>query len=250
MIRLHVQAPLSAGVVMAPDQEQARYLISVMRLGEGDEVALFNGRDGEWRARLGDVTKRGCTLTPIRRTRAQTSPPDLDLVMALVKRSPLERVVEKATELGVGRIRLVTTQRTNADHTNVSRLQAIATEAAEQCGRMEVPQVVAPERLDRLVEAWPASRRLMVCDEAGAEAHDGPDAGAAAPLPALKALNDAQRGAWGVLIGPEGGFDPAERVRLQSCPAVICVTLGPRILRADSAAIAAVTLWQAILGDW
>lgn len=250
MIRLHVQAPLSAGVAIAPEPEQARYLIAVMRLGEGDEVALFNGRDGEWRARLGDVTKRGCTLTPMEQTRAQTFPPDLDLVMALVKRSPLELVVEKATELGVKRILLVTTRRTNADHTNVSRLQAIAAEAAEQCGRLEVPEIVAPEKLDRLLDTWPASRRLIYCDEAGADAHAGPDAKAFAPHSALKALAASPKGAWGVLIGPEGGFDPAERARLRSHPAVIGVTLGPRILRAESAAIAALTLWQATLGDW
>ena len=250
MIRLFVTASLSLGAVIAPEQEQARYLVTVMRLGEGDEVALFNGRDGEWRAVVGAVTKRGCTLTPTERRLDQTTAPTVELVMALVKRSPLELVVEKATELGVGRIRLVTTRRTNADHTNVSRLQAIATEAAEQCGRLDVPEIIAPERLEKVLDTWPSDRRLMFCDEAAAEAHTGPDAGASLVKSASTAFSAAGKGDWSLLIGPEGGFDPTERTRLRAHPAVVGATLGPRILRADTAAIAALTLWQATLGDW
>lgn len=250
MIRLHVPDPLlaGAGVVLNPDQ--TRYLTAVMRKSVGDEVVLFNGRDGEWRAQITETTKKGCRLAPVEKLRDQIGPPDLDLLIALVKRGPLETIVEKATELGVRRIRLVTTRRTNADHTNVGRLQAIAVEAAEQTGRLEVPEVVAPEKLERLLDGWQAGRRLMFCDEAGddPEAEWGGAAGRARPvLQALPALPD---GGWGVLIGPEGGFSPEERARLRGLDYVTPVTLGPRILRADTAAITALALWQARLGDW
>ena len=237
MIRLHVTDPLSAGAHVTPNPDQARYLVGVMRLGVGDELLLFNGRDGEWRAEVSETSKRGCVLTPVERTREQAGVPDLELVVALVKRARLETIVEKAAELGCRRVRLCITRRTNADHTRVDRLQAIATEAAEQTGRLDVPEIVAPEKLDRLLDGWDAGRRLLFCDEAG-------DA-----RPALEAL-DGAAGPWAVLIGPEGGFDPAERERLRSAPFVVPATLGPRILRADTAAISALTLWQAKAGDW
>jgi 16S rRNA (uracil1498-N3)-methyltransferase len=171
-----------------------------------------------------------------------------------VKRTRLEVIVEKATELGARRIRLVTTRRTNADHTNVSRLRAIAVEAAEQTGRLDVPEILEPVKLDRMLDSWGAGqdqgRALMFCDEAGddpAEAWGG-ERGRA--LPVLEALKGAIGGPWAVLIGPEGGFAPEERLRLRGMDRVTPVTLGPRILRADTAAIAALTLWQAALGDW
>jgi len=239
MIRLFVPDPLAAGAAIAPTPDQARYLTGVMRRAVGDEVALFNGVDGEWRAALAEVSKRGCVLSVGARTRAQETGPDLDLVVALVKRTRLETIVEKATELGARRIRLAITRFTNADHAKVERLRAIAVEAAEQTGRLDIPEVAAPEKLDRLLAAWPSDRRLMFCDEAG-------DA-----RPALEALKDAGRGAsWAVLIGPEGGFSPEERDQLRALPFVTPVTLGPRILRADTAAISALTLWQAAAGDW
>jgi 16S rRNA (uracil1498-N3)-methyltransferase len=250
MIRLFVPDPLSAGAGIEPTPDQARYLTAVMRLSVGDALLLFNGRDGEWRARVAAVSKRGCTLAAQDRTREQQSPPDLDLVVALVKRARLETIVEKAAELGARRVRLVTTRRTNADHTNVGRLQAIATEAAEQTGRLDVPEVTAPVALDRLLAGWEAGRRLMFCDEAGddAQAEWGGENGRARP--ALDALAGAPAGPWAVLIGPEGGFAPEERARLRGEGFVTPVTLGPRILRADTAAIAALALWQAALGDW
>jgi 16S rRNA (uracil1498-N3)-methyltransferase len=250
MIRLCVSDPLSQGASLNPAPDQARYLISVMRLPVGAELLLFNGRDGEWRARVEAVGKRDCVLRIEALARPQTAVPDLELVVALVKRGPLETIVEKATELGVRRIRLVTTRRTNADHTRIERLQAIATEAAEQTGRLDVPEILPPTKLDALLGGWDAGRRLMFCDEAGddPDAEWGGSAGRAQPV--LQALDAAAAGPWAVLIGPEGGFAPEERTALRALPYVAPVTLGPRILRADTAAIAALTLWQAALGDW
>jgi 16S rRNA (uracil1498-N3)-methyltransferase len=237
MIRLFLPDPLVAGARLAPSPEQARYLTTVMRLAAGDELLVFNGRDGEWRARIAGISKRGCDLEATTLERAQAFGPDLELVVALVKRGRLETIVEKAAELGARRVRLTRTRRTNADHTNVARLQAIAVEASEQTGRLDVPEVVPLEPLDRLLDGWDPARRLMFCDEAGEAA------------PALEALRGGD-GPWAVLIGPEGGFDAEERGRLRAAPFVTPVSLGPRILRADTAAISALTLWQAAAGDW
>lgn len=237
MIRLYVTEPLMAGAFIVARAEQAHYLANVMRLKAGDDLLLFNGRDGEWRARLAAAGKRTFQLEVVELARDQQTGPDLDLVVALVKRARLETIVEKAAELGARRVRLVVTERTNADRTRVERLQAIAVEAAEQTGRLDVPEVIEPQKLDRLLAEWPAERPLMFCDEAGE-----------AP-PALGALAGHAGGPWAVLIGPEGGFSPAERAAIRALPAVAPVSLGPRILRADTAAIAALTLWQAALGD-
>lgn len=238
MIRLFVPDTLASGSPVIPAPDQGRYLTTVMRLGVGAEVLLFNGRDGEWRATLVEAGKRVCRLTVGTRVRPQTVGPDLDLVIALVKRGRLETIVEKAAELGARRVRLALTRRTNADKANVDRLQAIATEAAEQTGRLDVPEIVAPQKLDRMLDGWGEDRRLMFCDEGGSVP------------PALTALKDQPVGPWAILIGPEGGFDPEEAARLHGLPFVTGVSLGPRILRADTAAISALTLWQATLGDW
>ncbi|CAN5317856.1 16S rRNA (uracil(1498)-N(3))-methyltransferase [soil metagenome] len=252
MIRLHVADPLAEAAVVRPAEAQARYLLTVMRRAPGDEILVFNGRDGEWRARIDAAGKKGCTLTVLAQTRPQAVGPDLDLIIALVKRAPLELIVEKATELGVRRILPVTTRRTNAGHTNVKRLNAIAVEAAEQTGRLDPPRVCEPQPLDRLLQTWGAERRLMFCDEGGDDASDpfwGGPRGRARPV--LDALRDQPRGEpWAVLIGPEGGFAPEEQASLRTTPFAVPVSLGPRILRADTAAIAALTLWQAALGDW
>lgn len=237
MIRLFVSHDLEAGMTVEPAPDQARYLTGVMRRAVGDELLLFNGRDGEWRARIAAVAKRGCQLAVEALERPQAAGPDLELVVALVKRAPLETIVEKATELGVRRIRLARTRRANADHTNVARLGLIAVEAAEQTGRLDTPEIAAAETLDRLLDRWDPARSLVFCDEGG-------DA-----CPMLQAL-DGRRGPSAVLIGPEGGFAPEERERLRSLAFVVPVGLGPRILRADTAAIAALTLWQAARGDW
>jgi 16S rRNA (uracil1498-N3)-methyltransferase len=251
MIRLFVPDTLSPGGEVIPSPDQARYLLAVMRLTVSDAVSLFNGSDGEWTARMVEASKRACRLRLEVQTRPQAPTPDLDLIIALVKRARLETIVEKATELGVRRIGLCLTRRTNADHTNVTRLQAIATEAAEQTGRLDVPEVEAPQPLSRLLQDWSPARRLMFCDEAGDAADEAWGGAAGRAQPALAALrNQADGQSWAALIGPEGGFAPEERAALRALPFVTPVTLGPRILRADSAAIAALTLWQASLGDW
>lgn len=236
MIRLFVHDDLKAGAPVAPGMEASRYLIAVMRLAIGSEVLLFNGRDGEWRATVVDPDKRRCRLTVGSRVRAQETGPDLTLVMALVKRGPLETVIEKAAELGAARVQLVLTRRTNADKANVERLQAIATEAAEQTGRLDVPEILPPVKLSKLIEGWDG-RRLMFCDETGG-------------APVLEALKGAGAGPWAILIGPEGGCDPEEAEALRAMERASVVSLGPRILRADTAAISAMTLWQAAIGDW
>ncbi|MEO8115230.1 MAG: 16S rRNA (uracil(1498)-N(3))-methyltransferase [Phenylobacterium sp.] len=238
MIRLHVPHDLTPGVEFGLDEGQSRYLAAVMRLGVGDELRVFNGRDGEWRAGVAAVGKRITVLRAHGLERAQVAGPDLDLVTALVKRGRLETIVEKAAELGARRVRLVLTERTNADHARIERLQAIATEAAEQTGRLDVPEIAPPVKLARLLADWEPERRLLFCDEAG----DAP--------PVLEALQDHLAGPWAVLIGPEGGFSPKEREMLRALPYAIPASLGPRILRADTAAISALTLWQAALGDW
>ena len=235
MIRLFVPDDLAQGAEISLAPAQSHYLRDVMRRGVGDEVLLFNGRDGEWRAAVVGLEKRGARLGLRERVRPQACGPDVELVVALVKRARLETIVEKATELGVRRIRLCVTRFTQAERTNVSRLSAIAVEAAEQTGRLDVPEVVGPEKLGTILQTWPQTRRLIFCDEEGQCA---PILGALLPGPAS------------VLIGPEGGFAAEEREQLRSLPYVIPVSLGPRILRADTAAIAALTLWQASLGDW
>ncbi|MDO1559604.1 16S rRNA (uracil(1498)-N(3))-methyltransferase [Brevundimonas sp. 2R-24] len=237
MIRLYVDAELKEAARFAPREDQARYLLAVMRQSVGDELLCFNGRDGEWRCRITAASKRGCELEAVERTREQTPASDLELVIALVKRTRLETIIEKAAELGCGRVRLAVTRRTNADHTRVDRLSAIAVEASEQTGRLDVPEIAPPEKLERLIADWPEGRTLIFCDEAGE----------AAPL--LEAAA-GRLGPASILIGPEGGFSPEERAGLRAHPAAVAVSLGPRILRADTAAIAALALWQAAAGDW
>lgn len=238
MIRLFVTGDLVIDGEVSLSAEQSHYVSHVMRLDVGDRLAVFNGRDGEWRAWISVVRKKEILVTVEARLREQAQGQDVELIVALVKRAPLEMIVEKATELGVRRMRPVITERTNAGHTNVARLTAIAVEAAEQCGRLEVPMVCEPERLSAVLDRWDGARRLMFCDEAGDAA------------PASQALAQAGCAAWAILIGPEGGFSLAERSRIRETSGAVPVSLGPRILRADTAAIAALTVWQATLGDW
>ena len=237
MIRLHVTSALAPAAPVAPTLDQSRYLTQVMRLKAGDELLVFNGRDGEWRASVAEVLKKGVILRAEEQVRPQTYGPDLELIVAVVKKARVETIVEKAAELGARRVRLVLTQRTNADRIRLDRLDAIAEEAAEQTGRLDVPAVDDPIKLDALLNGWDAGRRLMFCDETGG-------------APAVSALTAAGPGPWAILIGPEGGFSPEEGERLRSLSFTTAVSLGPRILRADTAAIAALTLWQAAVGDW
>lgn len=237
MIRLYVTSPLAVAAPVAPTLDQSRYLTQVMRLKAGDDLLVFNGRDGEWRCTVAEVLKKGVILRAEMQVRPQTFGPDLELIVSVVKKARVETIVEKAAELGARRVRLVLTKRTNADRIRLDRLDAIAEEAAEQTGRMDVPAVDDPIKLDALLDGWETGRRLMFCDETGG-------------APAVSALRDAGEGPWSILIGPEGGFSPEEGERLRSLPFTTAVSLGPRILRADTAAIAAMTLWQAAVGDW
>ena len=251
MIRLFVADALDPAALIDLNPDQARYVTQVMRLGVGKSLLVFNGRDGEFHATLSEVSKRGARLHLDHQVRPQAMGPDIELVIALVKRAPLEMIVEKATELGVSSFRLVTTRRTNADHTNLGRLTAIATEAAEQCERLEVPHIHAPQKLDALLDGWDEARPLIFCDEAGDDPDQEWGGKSGRALPLLEAIAKLSPGTGvSILIGPEGGFDPVERQRLRGLSCVIPVTLGPRILRADTAAISALSLVQAQLGDW
>lgn len=236
--RLFVEAVLGDGVRVAPDDGQSHYLLHVMRAKSGDFVSLFNGRDGEWLARVADVTKRSFALVCEKRTAEQTETPDIWLCFAPIKKTPADYVVQKAAELGVRALLPVFTRRTIVSRINEERMRANAVEAAEQSGRLTVPEIRAAVTLDKLLANWPAERRLLFCDEAGE-----------AP-PIAEALNGAVPASWAVLTGPEGGFDPAEREKIRACRSVTPVSLGPRILRADTAALAALSVWQALAGDW
>ncbi|WP_426028013.1 16S rRNA (uracil(1498)-N(3))-methyltransferase [Brevundimonas sp. TWP2-3-4b2] len=237
MVRLFVAGDLSPDAAVLPTLDQSRYLTQVMRLKIGDELLVFNGRDGEWRCTLTEVLKKGVVLRADEQVRPQSCGPDVELLISVVKKSALEFAVEKAVELGVRRIRLVVTHRTQTSHVRMDRLDAIAIEAAEQTGRVDLPMIDEPVKLTDLLDGWDGQRRLMFCDETGGAAA-GP------------ALHAAGEGPWAVLIGPEGGFSPEERDRLRAMPLTAAVSLGPRILRADTAAVAALTLWQAAVGDW
>ena len=275
MIRLHVTSDLAPGLAVAPTLDQSRYLTQVMRLKAGDDLLAFNGRHGEWRVSVAEVLKKGVVLRAEEQVREQTHGPDLELIVAVVKKARIETIVEKATELGASRVRLVLTHRTNADRLRLDRLDAIAEEAAEQTGRLDVPLVDDPIKLDALLDGWDASRRLMFCDETGgapaisaltpfspsplwggSSARSDEGVGATSPTLPTRSLRDHPPhegegdSKWAILIGPEGGFSPEEGERLRALPFATAVSLGPRILRADTAAIAALTLWQAAIGDW
>jgi 16S rRNA (uracil1498-N3)-methyltransferase len=239
--RLFVTSYLARGERLAATPDQANYLLAVMRVRAGDTVRLFNGRDGEWRAVLTDVTKRGCTLLAADMERPQAVGPDIDYLFAPLKRARLDYMVQKATELGVRRLRPVLTRHTVAERVNAGRLAANAVEAAEQCGVLWVPEVAAPVKLDAALAAWPDgpdTRRLIYADE-GAPLAD--------PIAALKSVPP---GPLAVLVGPEGGFHADERARLRTLPFAVPVSLGPRIMRADTAAVAILSLVNAVLGDW
>ncbi|MEW2917825.1 16S rRNA (uracil(1498)-N(3))-methyltransferase [Ruegeria sp. ANG10] len=236
-IRLYVEHPLGQGQSVDLTREQAHYLFGVMRLAVGGHVALFNGRDGEWLAEVAEAGKRGGVLNCVEQTRPLEMPPDLWFLFAPIKKARTDFIVEKAAEMGAARILPVQTEFTNSERIRQDRLQAHAVEAAEQCGGTFVPEVADLQRLDRVLDAWPKGRQLMFCNEA--------EVGSALRLAAQEKGQP-----WAILIGPEGGFSDRERARLVGLPFAHVVSLGPRILRADTAAVAALTMWQQALGDW
>lgn len=237
-VRLFVEDDLSAGCTVGLSPPQSHYVANVMRYGRGDRVALFNGRDGEWQARIDGVGRGWCSVAVADCLRPFASGPDLWLVMAPVKRAPLDFTAAKATELGVSAVWPVFTRRTAVSRINQNRLRANLIEAAEQCGRLDVPTIREPASLDRVLADWPGERRILLCDETGAG------------IPIAEALQDAPNGPWAVLTGPEGGFARDELDALAKLPFAVSVGLGPRILRAETAALAALACWQAWLGDW
>ncbi|HEV2550519.1 MAG TPA: 16S rRNA (uracil(1498)-N(3))-methyltransferase [Stellaceae bacterium] len=236
--RLYVSDDLIAGTSLALTEPQAHYLKNVLRLEPGALVALFNGRDGEWTGRIDGFAKRPGTVTILEQGRPQKSEPDLWLLFAPLKRARIDFLVEKATELGVSHLCPVVTQRTIAERVNLERLRAHAIEAAEQTERLSVPIVAAPAPLDDVIARWPAGRRLLLCDESGS----------APPIAAV--LQESRAEAWAVLVGPEGGFAETELDALRKLAFVSPVSLGPRVLRADTAAVAALAVLQALAGDW
>jgi 16S rRNA (uracil1498-N3)-methyltransferase len=240
--RLHVAEHLQKGARFTADERAAHYLLNVLRRGSGDPVLLFNGRDGEYRGQIAEAAKRRLVLEALEQTRAQQSEPDLWLCFAPLKKDAVDFLIEKGTELGVSRFQPVLTAHTASSRINQSRLSAVAIEAAEQCERLTVPEVLESISLEALRTGWSRERHLLVCAEGGE----------AAPIAsALNALTSDVRSSnrFAVLIGPEGGFQDDELDRLKKLPFVTAVGLGPRILRAETAALAALATFQAVLGD-
>ncbi len=235
-IRLYVDQPLGPGQSVPLSRDQAHYLFGVMRQGVGAKVALFNGRDGEWLAEVVEAGKRAGLLACVSQAKPLQMPPDLWLCFAPIKKARTDFIVEKAAEMGAARIVPVMTEFTNAGRVQRDRLQAHAVEAAEQCGGTFVPEVTEAMKFRAVLDGWDDTRAIMFCDEALA--------GEAPGLP------EALDGPTAILIGPEGGFSEAERKRLAGLGHAHAVSLGPRILRADTAAVAAMTLWQQAFGDW
>lgn len=234
--RLFVDQPLGQGAQIRLDGAQAHYLLSVMRVKDGDTVRLFDDRTGEWRGVATQVRKRDLILDVTDQLRDREIVPDLWLCIAPTKKGRIDWVIEKACELGVDRILPVLTRRTVVDRLNLDRLRAHAVEAAEQCGRTALPALAEPVKLTALLRDWPETRTLFFADETGG-------------VPAVEAMR-GHPGPGAILIGPEGGFDPEERDAVRALPQAVGIALGPRILRAETAAAAATALWMAAAGDW
>lgn len=237
--RLYVESPLLSGETIACTKEQAHYLLNVLRVRDGDALLVFNGCDGEWRVDVDVTGKRTCRLMPQEQVRAQDTGPDVHLLLAPLKRARLDYVAQKAAELGVAKLLPVLTHHTVPDRVNTDRMRANVVEAAEQCGILYVPEVSEPVRLNSVLDTWDSERRLIFCDE-GAELSN--------PVASLSTLSEGAPVA--VLIGPEGGFSSEERAHLRSLAFVHVLSLGPRVMRADTAATAALALVNATLGDW
>jgi 16S rRNA (uracil1498-N3)-methyltransferase len=238
MQRLWVEHDLMAGQAIPAGDEQFNYLHNVLRMEDGAEILLFNGRHGEWRAKIAYPSRKKIVLVPVEVTRPQPTPSDLHYLFAPLKVGRLDYLVQKAVEMGAGVIQPVMTQHVQGKITSIERLKANAIEAAEQCGILSIPDVRESVKLMPLLETWPRERRIIYCDE-GADTNT--------PMGALKAIAEKQHA---LLIGPEGGFSEDEQRMLRSLDFVTPIPLGPRILRADTAAVAAFALIQATIGDW
>jgi 16S rRNA (uracil1498-N3)-methyltransferase len=241
--RLYVDAPLAADAVIPLGRPQSHYLLRVLRLAAGDAVLVFNGRDGEWRGRIESPGRKSASVRLLEQSRPQSAPGDLHYLFAPLKHARLDYMVQKAVEMGAAKLQPVLTRHTQVARVNLERMRANAVEAAEQCGILNVPEIVAPVALETLIGGFAPERLLVFCDE-DAEVRD--------PIAALASARppDGSAVPLAVLIGPEGGFAPAERRALLSLTRVVRLGLGPRILRADTAAVAALALVQAVLGDW
>ncbi|MGH6846590.1 MAG: 16S rRNA (uracil(1498)-N(3))-methyltransferase [Methylocella sp.] len=239
--RLYVNPPLAQAAQIALDQAQANYVRNVLRLSEGAKILVFNGRDGEWESKVAASNRKHVTLAVDKLARPQEPRPDLHYLFAPLKQARQDYMVEKSVEMGAGLLRPVLTSRTQASRINCERMHAHAIAAAEQCGILSIPEIAPGIKLDALLGAWEKDRLLIFCDE---------DAPPCDPLAALRPSDNTKGPALAVLIGPEGGFDARERKALLGLPRVIRLTLGPRVLRADTAAVAALALVQAALGDW
>jgi 16S rRNA (uracil1498-N3)-methyltransferase len=237
-IRLFTAHPLAPAATVKLDPMQSNYAVNVMRKARGDELLVFNGRDGEWLANIAEARRGAAVLTVERQTCPQVDGPDIHYLFAPLKHAKTDYIAQKATEMGAAVLQPVMTHRTIAGRVNGERMRANAIEAAEQCGILRVPETREPVKLDKLLDTWDTARIIIYCDEA---------APIASPIAALSAI---PRGPLALLIGPEGGFDPAERQRLRSLEFVHAISLGPRIMRADTAAVAALALVNAVLGDW
>jgi 16S rRNA (uracil1498-N3)-methyltransferase len=238
MQRLFVDAPLAAGATVETTADHFNYLANVLRMADGAELLIFNGRDGEWKARLTFPTRKRIVLVAEERTRPQPAPSDLHYLFAPLKVGRLDYLVQKAVEMGAGFLRPVMTQHVQGKITNLDKLRANVIEAAEQCGILDIPNVAEPVKLFDLLEKWPSDRRIIYCDEGDAGQN---------PLPMLSSIRERK---LALLVGPEGGFSEEERGRLRSLDFVTAIPLGPRILRADTAAVAAMAVIQASIGDW
>ncbi|MCD2184448.1 16S rRNA (uracil(1498)-N(3))-methyltransferase [Rhizobium sp. GN54] len=238
MQRLFVEADLVAGSSFEVSKEHFHYLANVLRAEDGTRLLVFNGRDGEWTADVSYPTRKRLLLTVAEQSRPQPAASDLHYLFAPLKVGRLDYLVQKAVEMGAGVLQPVMTQHVQGKIGSLERLEANVIEAAEQCGILGIPKVAPPRRLDELLRDWPQDRRIVFCDEG----HDSQN-----PLSVLQAIGERK---LALLVGPEGGFSDAERALLRGLPFVTPIPLGPRILRADTAAVAAMAVIQATVGDW
>ena len=235
-IRLFVDHTLGEAQSVPLNKDQAHYIFSVMRKSIGETILIFDGNNGEWEASIEEISKKSGVLLCIKQTKPQIMPPDLWLFFSPLKKVRTDFIVEKATELGVAKIIPVQTEHTNADRVNLSRLSAHAIEAAEQCGGTYIPKIEELQKINEVLENFPPDRKLLFCDE---------------KLQASEVnLENLKKGKWAILVGPEGGFSEIERNYLKGLKFTLSISLGPRILRADTAAVTAISLWQNYLGDW